>query len=106
MGIKGDKLTDTAGIKVNQITDLLQSIGNISSKKMFGGYGIFHDGKMFGMIDSKAVVYFKIGESDIAAFEKKGATKHSKMPYHAVPDSIFKKSGELTIWAKKSIAAL
>jgi len=84
----------------------LQSIGGITSKKMFGGNGIFHNGKMFCIIDSKGKSYFKLNDVKKIAFEKLGATKHNRMPYYAIPDEILNDLAKLTYWAKSSIKDL
>ena len=32
------------------VVDLMQSIGPVNAKAMFGGYGIFLEGLMFGLV--------------------------------------------------------
>ncbi len=42
---------------VNYITDQIEDAGEISAKKMFGEYGLFSDGKIFGLIcDNKLFI--------------------------------------------------
>ena len=55
MGVKGDKMKQDSVLATELLLEKLARINGISSKKMFGGHGIFHDGKMFGMVDSKGV---------------------------------------------------
>lgn len=81
----------------------LEPIGGITSKKMFGGHGIFHDGKMFGIIDSKGMAYFKVGDSNRSEYEQNGAQKHGKMPYFTIPDSILNDHEALLTWSQRSI---
>jgi hypothetical protein len=50
MGEKGDRLTDQAYQTSNNIVDTLSGLGEINSKKMFGGYGIFEKKTMFALI--------------------------------------------------------
>jgi DNA transformation protein len=40
------------------ITEMLEPFGNIKTRKMFGGYGIYKDGLMFALI-SDSELYFK-----------------------------------------------
>ena len=47
MGTKGDKLTKNAHLSAETLVDKLSAIAGIRSKKMFGGYGIFREEKMF-----------------------------------------------------------
>ena len=50
---KGDIHTNEAQLTADLLLEKLSSLNGITSKKMFGGHGIFHNGKMFGMVDSK-----------------------------------------------------
>ena len=61
MGAKGDKLSNDAGLIVELFIERLSNISGITSKKMFGGYGVFHGGKMFGLVNSKGEIYLKSG---------------------------------------------
>ena len=86
MGIKGDKHTNAAAESAELIEGKLQPIGGITTKKMFGGYGVFHESKMFGLINPKGVVFVKFDAADNAQLEALGGEKHSKMPYFSVPN--------------------
>jgi len=70
---------------------------------MFGGHGIFHKGKMFGMVDSKKKSYLKANESNASNFENMGPIKHRRMPYYSVPKEIQDDSNQFITLAKKSI---
>ena len=104
MGRKGDKSGQNSVLIAELLTEKLASIGGITSKKMFGGHGIFHEGKMFGIIDSQGQCFMKADESNKINFEKKGSVRHSRMPYFSVPDEVFNDLDELVSWAKISIA--
>ncbi len=105
MGIKGDKNTGVANLTALEMEEKLASIGKISTKRMFGGHGLFHDGKMFGMIDSKGQRYLKADDSLKAKFEAKGAEKHKRMPYYSIPANVVDDLDELLSWAKSAINA-
>lgn len=105
MGIKGDKLSRDAILSADLLSEKLSVIAGISTKKMFGGHGVFHEGKMFGIIDSKGNLFFKVNESNKADYEQKGASQHSRMPYFSVPKQIFDNQEDLILWAQKSIEA-
>ena len=64
MGQKGDKLTQESGLSAEELARHLNPIGGITSKKMFGGHGIFHEGKMFCIVDSKGNSFMKVDEVD------------------------------------------
>ena len=44
------------------VVDLMQSLGPVQAKAMFGGYGIFLDGLMFALI-ADSVLYFKVDKT-------------------------------------------
>jgi DNA transformation protein and related proteins len=93
-------------LTANLMVEKLSSIEGITSKSMFGGYGIFKDGNMFGIIDKAGQPYLKSNEVIITDFEKEGSVKHSRMPYYSIPDHIFNDYDKLLNWAEKSIAGL
>ena len=102
MGQKGAKYGQDVQKAVDSLLEKLSSIEGLSSKKMFGGQGIFFEGKMFGLVDSKGQIAFKVNESLEKEYLNMGSVKHGKMPYYSVPDSIFD-SSSLVVWAQKSI---
>ncbi|WP_424962023.1 TfoX/Sxy family protein [Ekhidna sp.] len=103
MGQKGAKHTNDAQLSTDLAIEKLSSIEGITSKKMFGGHGIFHEGKMFGLVDPKGNISLKVDEVLEKEYLSLGCTKHGKMPYYSVPKNIFH-SDEFIQWAKKSIA--
>ncbi len=103
MGIKGDKNTEDAKIAVELLSSKLQTIEGITTKKMFGGYGVFHEGKMFGIVDSKGKAFLKADDSNMADFEDMGAQKHGRMPYFSIPETIMSDIDELLRLTKRSI---
>lgn len=104
MGVKGDKSTSEAALQAELFLEKLSSLNGITGKKMFGGHGIFCDGKMFGIVDSKGQCFLKVDDSNKADFEAAGASSHGKMPYYTIPEDVFSNNDELSKWARKSIA--
>lgn len=102
MGQKGDKHTPESQLNATLLLEKLSTIEGVTSKKMFGGHGIFHDGKMFGMISAKGMAFLRTNDSNKSDYLDKGSEQHSKMPYHTIPDDILN-SDELVEWSKKSI---
>ncbi len=103
MGIKGDQLSNEASISAELFSEKLNEISGITSKKMFGGFGIFHEGKMFALVNSKGETYLKADESISQKFEAIGAHQHGRMPYFSIPEDIFSDQEKLVQWAKESI---
>lgn len=103
MGKKGDKQSQDGASAVEDLLDKFSAISGVSSKKMFGGYGIFHEGKMFGIIDSKGNSFLKVTDENRKAFDDAGAEQHSRMPYFSIPSEVLTNQKTLISWAKKSI---
>ena len=104
MGGKGDKLTGVSVDAATELVERLAVIDGITSKKMFGGNGIFHDGKMFGIVDSKGQYFLKADDTNREEFETAGAEKHGRMPYYSIPASVLDDRETLISWVSKSIA--
>ena len=105
MGTKGAKLNQESILSAELLSKKLSAIEGITMKKMFGGHGVFHDDKMFGMVDSKGNYLLKVDETNKADFELKGSVKHSRMPYYEIPTEIFDNQDDLVNWARKAINA-
>ena len=51
------------------IIDLMQAIGPVYSKRMFGGFGVFLDGMMFGLITDN-ILYLKADGENRKEFDE------------------------------------
>lgn len=83
----------------------LKGMKGISSKKMFGGYGLMHEERMFSFIDAKGNAFFKATGDDVDKFIAAGSEKHHRMPYYSIPEEVNADVKELKNWAKASIKA-
>ena len=84
------------------VLERLASLGTGTGKSMFGGFGVFLEGEMFGLI-SNDVLYLKADDSNRADYVARGSNQYKPMPYFRVPDDVFEDAEELRVWAKKSI---
>ena len=103
MGRKGDKLTAESTALVEKLLVRLQGLGDVRAQKMFGGYGLFGHGKMFGLVTSGAELFLKADDSNIAQFRKARAPQHGKMPYYRVPKRVLNYTAALLEWARRSL---
>lgn len=91
------------------VVDLMQSIGPVSARAMFGGYGIFLDGLMFALI-ADSVLYFKVDKKTEEEFKAKGLEpftyskkgKSFKMSYYEAPEDSLEDIEEMKYWAQKA----
>ncbi len=103
MGRKGDKLTEDATRSAEGLTSRLRSLGNISCRKMFGGYGIFADKLMFALVNSRGQIFLKADDSNRDRFLEATSSSHGKMPYYALPTAVLDDDESLSEWAQSSI---
>jgi len=94
------------------VVDLMQSIGPVRSRTMFGGFGIFLDGVMFALI-ADSVLYLKADKDLEPDFKDKGLEqftyskkgKQFKMSYFQAPEETLENDREMNLWAKRSYDA-
>jgi DNA transformation protein and related proteins len=97
---------------VTYITEeVLGQIPGITARGMFGGFGLYKDGIIFGLIDNDRL-YFKVDVSNEKEYEEKGSKpftymhngKSMQMTYWEVPDVILENRDEIETWLQKSVA--
>ncbi len=97
---------------VNYLLELLEDLENVRAKRMFGGYGIFKEDLMFGLVADE-VLYLKVDDQIRADFEALGLgpfvyqkqDKAMAMSYSETPPEALDSSEDLLPWAEKAYAA-
>ncbi len=92
--------------------DLLQGVGPVNSRAMFGGYGIFLDGLMFGLIADEQL-YLKVDDEnrpdfesrDLGPFVYEGKHRTMEMSYHLAPPEAMEDPELLADWGRSALAA-
>ena len=85
------------------IMEELSPIGDIKSRAMFGGYGIFHQGLMFALISEDAL-YFKVSESNRDMYKRAQSKPFPHgISYWEVPTDVLEENTKLHEWANMSI---
>ena len=97
---------------IDYVVDQLKAWADVSVRKMFGGAGLYCDGKMFGLI-ADDVAYLKVDNSNREDFVKAGSSpfnpfpekaKTTVMPYYEIPADILENRDQLAVWAERSLA--
>ncbi len=104
MGQKGAKLTPKTTEAADMLVEKLITLGDVTSRKMFGGYGIFESGSMFALVNSDGIAHLKVDDSILARFEKAGSVQHGRMPYYSIPPGVLKNTRSLRSWASTSLS--
>ncbi|HSH97384.1 MAG: TfoX/Sxy family protein [Methylophilaceae bacterium] len=98
---------------MTEFTDFLSEVfrrfGAVSTRRMFGGHGLYHDGVMFGLVIDE-LLYLKGDVSILHYFEKRNLNQFEymrgekivKLSYYLAPEEIFDDFDEAAIWARRS----
>lgn len=85
------------------IGDQLAQLSGLSARSMFGGFGIYLDGTIVGIVVGDEL-YLKVDESNRAEYEAMGSTpfsyekkdgKSTSISYWSVPDEVIEDSERL-----------
>lgn len=93
------------------VIDQLAGMGPVTSRRMFGGVGLYLGDVFFGLI-SQETVYFKVDDSNRADYESRGMPAfrpYEKRPqlslsYYAVPVEVLEDDEAMVAWARRSVA--
>jgi DNA transformation protein and related proteins len=92
------------------IHELFREFGPVSVRRMFGGQGIFVDGRMIALV-ARDVIHLKADAETIPAFEAEGlgaftyATKngeHQLTSYWRMPERLYDDAEGLAQWARRA----
>jgi DNA transformation protein len=94
------------------VVDLMQGFGPVRSKSMFGGFGIFLDDLMMGLITDNEL-YLKVDEANLQQFSELGLMpfvynkqgKKMEMSYYQAPEEAMEDSEIMAQWASSAYAA-
>ncbi len=96
----------------DHVVDLLEGFGRCEARRMFGGYGIFHQGSMFGLI-ADGNLYLKADDKSRPLFESEGSEaftyyrqdKPYRLSYYLAPETFFEDSDACRQWARTAFDA-
>ncbi|QZY30123.1 TfoX/Sxy family protein [Nocardioides coralli] len=99
MGDKGARANAAADDAAEALVADLQELGPVTSKRMFGGQGVFCDGVMFALVDTRGDCYLRVDDETRGAYEAAGSAAHGRMPYWTVPPHVREDPPVLVDWA-------
>ncbi|MCK0148705.1 TfoX/Sxy family protein [Marivita sp. S6314] len=95
------------------VRDLFRELPGLTTRKMFGGLGIYSDGTIFAVIGPEDALLLKARGRLAQDLEDEGCTqwtydgktgKPSVMPYWTLPDAALDDPEEACRWARRSLA--
>ncbi len=95
---------------IAHIRDLFADMGAITTRRMMGGLSIYHDGKIFAMLDSAGVPYLKAkgafaARLAVAGARQFGAGTGQKMGYWTLPEAACDDPALACAWANEALDA-
>jgi len=96
------------------VGDVLVHISGVTSRTMFGGYGLYLNGAIFAIITSDTELRFKVDDSNRAEYEAVGSTpltytghkdnKPTVMQYWLVPEEVMEDREHIANWVEAAAA--
>lgn len=87
----------------------LSSLESVSSRRMFGGVGLYQAGTIFALIDTDSL-YFKVDDTNRSDYTAQGQEPFCPfgqggptMSYYRVPEAVIENPDDLVVWAKKAV---
>ena len=97
---------------VSYVVELMQSIGPVRARAMFGGHGVFLEQLMFGLV-ADSVLFLKVDKENESHFKARGLEaftymkkgKEYKMSYYQAPEEVLDDVEEMNYWANLAYSA-
>jgi DNA transformation protein len=93
------------------VLEQLERTGRVTSRRMFGGVGLYCADIFFGLIDDDTL-YFRVDEQTRPEYQARGGKPFRpfrdrpevSMTYYTVPADVLDDAEELVIWARRAVA--
>jgi DNA transformation protein len=95
------------------IEDMFQALGPVTIKRMFGGKGIYHQGRILALevdgdillkADGESAPDFSAAGSRQWSYDGKSG-KRVKMPYWSIPDEALDDPDLMALWVRRAYEA-
>lgn len=97
---------------IEYLKEVFEQFGPVTVRRMFGGYGIYHNGLMFALV-ANDTLYLKADADNLGYFEDEGlgpfeynkSGKVVKLSYYQAPDEIMDDREQAAVWGRRSFEA-
>ena len=97
---------------LNYVLEQLAGLAGVSSRRMFGGAGLYCDELFFALIDNDTL-YLRVDDANRADFTTRGMGQFRpyadrpelSMSYYETPADVLEDPAQLVSWARRSVAA-
>jgi DNA transformation protein len=93
---------------VEFVTDQLHRLGDVRSRAMFGGHGLYQGNRFFGIVHNGRL-YFRTSPQTVDRYVQHGmkpfrpSARQSLKSYYEVPVDVIEDDGKLVSWAREAI---
>ncbi len=97
---------------ITYLHEVFSGFGPIRAKRMFGGYGIYHNELIFALVADN-LLYLKANNETAVFFEEQGSKRFEYMKqgrpvqllYYEAPQEIFDDPDAANLWAERAYQA-
>jgi DNA transformation protein len=97
---------------VESLHETFERLGRIETRRMFGGHGVWHEGRMIALV-AKDTLYLKADAESAAHFDKLNLPpftyvrqgKSMPMSYRQAPADLFEDREEAALWGRLAYEA-
>jgi DNA transformation protein and related proteins len=97
---------------LNYVLEQLAGLDGVSTRRMFGGVGLYCDERFFGLIDDDTL-YLRVNDDNRADYTRRGMGPFRpyadrpglSMTYYEIPADVLEDPPQLVSWARRSVAA-
>lgn len=86
--------------------DLFSDLGQLTTRKMFGGMCLYHDGTVFALMSSEGRLYLKAKPPLSDRLIAEGASQFHNMPYWSLPEAALDDPQEACTLARETLTTL
>jgi DNA transformation protein len=100
------KLMAVADADIAFATDLFSELGDLTTRKMFGGMCLYHQGVVFALLSSEGRLYLKVKGDLLGELKNAKSDQFHNMPYWSLPMSALDDPQEACTLALRTLATL
>jgi len=97
---------------VQSLHEVFERLGRIETRRMFGGHGVWHEGRMIALV-AKDTLYLKADAGSAEHFDKLNLPpftyvregKAMPMSYRLAPADLFEDREEAALWGRRAYEA-
>lgn len=97
---------------VDYVVDQMSFVRGLRVRAMFGGHGVYQDGRMFAIIvsdtlylKSDAIVRHDFEDKGLSPFSYVAGGKTVALQYYEAPPEVFEEPDAMRIWVEKALGA-